>query len=221
MSNLLFLKFKRVSTFFLLSNNKHLFFLSRSNVLAGSFFWWNIFHLWHWGDVLCWQRPRGQDRPDDLCLPQVFKYFHNAGTFIQIIWYTIYCALSVKISYFRMTKCTFHKFGTSGNIEKHDALCILPLNIGDFQYMIINIFNPTFSVNEKIYIFIWFWLLFLGFLSSVVIVYRIVIVFSPYIRAFVLRPRYMSANFSNLASECVYLLISFKWSKSSKKYLQN
>ena len=38
---------------------------------------------------------------------------------------------------FRMTKCTFHKFGTSGNIEKHDALCILPLNIGD-------IFKPIF-----------------------------------------------------------------------------
>ena len=36
-----------------------------------------------------------------------------------------------------MTKCTFHKFGTSGNIEKHDALCILPLNIGD-------IFKPIF-----------------------------------------------------------------------------
>ena len=33
----------------------------------------------------------------------------------------------------RMTKCTFHKFGTSGNIEKHDALCILPLNIGSYQ----------------------------------------------------------------------------------------
>ena len=29
-----------------------------------------------------------------------------------------------------MTKCTFHKFGTSGEIEKHDAMCILPLNIG-------------------------------------------------------------------------------------------
>ena len=35
-----------------------------------------------------------------------------------------------KIYLHRMTKCTFHKFGTSGNIEKHDALCILPLNIG-------------------------------------------------------------------------------------------
>jgi hypothetical protein len=54
----------------------------------------------------------------------------------------------------RMTKCTFHKFGTSGNIEKHDALCILPLNI----------------VNEKIYIFIWFWLLILGFLTFVILV---------------------------------------------------
>ena len=52
----------------------------------------------------------------------------------------------------RMTKCTFHKFGTSGNIEKHDALCILPLNI----------------VNEKIYIFIWFWLLLLGKLINYV-----------------------------------------------------
>ena len=31
---------------------------------------------------------------------------------------------------FRMTKCTFHKYGTSGNIENHDVLCILPLNIG-------------------------------------------------------------------------------------------
>ena len=92
-----------------------------------------------------------------------------------------------------MTKCTFHKFGTSGNIEKHDALCILPLNIGENELVnesyekIIHI-----SVNEKIYIFIWFWLLFLGFLSSLVIVYRIVIVFSPYIRAFVLRLRYRS-----------------------------
>ena len=46
----------------------------------------------------------------------------------------------------RMTKCTFHKFGTSGEIEKHDALCILPLNI----------------FNEKIYIFLWFWMLILG-----------------------------------------------------------
>ena len=55
-----------------------------------------------------------------------------------------------------------------------------------------------FSVNEKIYIFIWFWLLFLGFLSSTIIIYRIVIVFSPYIRAFVLRIRYRLASYTNI-----------------------
>ena len=42
-------------------------------------------------------------------------------------------------------------------VEKHDALCILPLNI----------------VNEKIYIFLWFWLLLLGCLSTLVVAYRL------------------------------------------------
>ncbi|XKL67313.1 hypothetical protein PGB90_002804 [Kerria lacca] len=57
----------------------------------------------------------------------------------------------------RMTKCTFYKFGTSGEIERHDAVCILPLNV----------------VNEKIYIFLWFWFLFLGFVTLTVLLYRI------------------------------------------------
>ena len=30
----------------------------------------------------------------------------------------------------RVTKCIFHKYGASGSIQKHDSLCILPLNIG-------------------------------------------------------------------------------------------
>ena len=63
----------------------------------------------------------------------------------------------------RMTKCSFHKFGASGNIESHDALCILPINV----------------VNEKIYIFIWFWFLILGVLTTLVVFYRLVIIFSP------------------------------------------
>jgi hypothetical protein len=39
----------------------------------------------------------------------------------------------------RMTKCTFHKFGSSGEIEKHDALCILPLNIFNEKVSILSI----------------------------------------------------------------------------------
>ena len=74
----------------------------------------------------------------------------------------------------RMTKCTFHKFGSSGEIEKHDALCILPLNI----------------FNEKIYIFLWFWMLTLGFLTFLVVLYRVIIIVSSSVRCYLLRIRY-------------------------------
>ena len=43
-----------------------------------------------------------------------------------------------------MTKCTFHKYGPSGTVENKDGLCILAQNI----------------INEKIYIFLWFWSVF-------------------------------------------------------------
>lgn len=56
----------------------------------------------------------------------------------------------------RMTKCLFHKYGASGSIQKHDALCILPLNI----------------VNEKTYIFIWFWFMVLTVMLVGLFVYR-------------------------------------------------
>lgn len=56
----------------------------------------------------------------------------------------------------RMTKCIFHKFGVSGEVETHDSICILPLN----------------AVNEKIYVFLWFWFMILGVLSAAVLVYR-------------------------------------------------
>ena len=86
----------------------------------------------------------------------------------------------------RMTKCTFHKFGTSGEIEKHDAMCILPLNI----------------VNEKIYIFLWFWMILLFFLTGLVCVYRAMIIFSPRMRAYLLYIR-----FRLIKKECINIII--------------
>ena len=50
-----------------------------------------------------------------------------------------------------MTKCTFHKFGSSGTVETKDGLCILPLNI----------------INEKIYVFLWLWFIFLAVVSGI------------------------------------------------------
>ncbi|XP_033228348.1 innexin inx1 [Belonocnema kinseyi] len=66
----------------------------------------------------------------------------------------------------RVTKCIFHKYGASGTIQKHDSLCILPLNI----------------VNEKTYIFIWFWFMLLTVLLVGLLTYRAAIIFAPVIR---------------------------------------
>jgi hypothetical protein len=86
----------------------------------------------------------------------------------------------------RMTKCTFHKFGASGEIEKHDAMCILPLNI----------------VNEKIYIFLWFWMMLLMLLTTLVIIYRTMIIFSPRMRAYLLFIR-----FRLVKKECINIIV--------------
>lgn len=72
-----------------------------------------------------------------------------------------------------MAKCTFHFFGSSGDVQKHDALCILPLNI----------------INEKIYILVWFWFMALAFLSGMALIYRIVTVLSPHVRFLLLKSR--------------------------------
>jgi hypothetical protein len=58
----------------------------------------------------------------------------------------------------KVTKCTFHKYGPSGSIQVHDALCVMALNI----------------INEKIYVFLWFWLVLLFAISCLILVWRLV-----------------------------------------------
>ena len=66
----------------------------------------------------------------------------------------------------KMTKCTFHKYGPSGTITRHDGLCILALNI----------------INEKIFVFLWFWFVLLALISALALVYRIAILSVPSLR---------------------------------------
>ena len=66
----------------------------------------------------------------------------------------------------RMTKCNFHKYGGSGTIEVIDALCVLSMNI----------------INEKIYIFLWCWFIFVALITGINIVVRLVQFFMPDVR---------------------------------------
>ncbi|XP_051153949.1 innexin inx7 [Leptopilina boulardi] len=57
----------------------------------------------------------------------------------------------------KVTKCTFHKYGGSGTIQTHDALCVMALNI----------------VNEKIYFILWYWLIILAIFTGLGLIWRI------------------------------------------------
>jgi len=73
----------------------------------------------------------------------------------------------------KVAKCRFSKFGPSGGTQVHDALCVLPLNI----------------INEKIYIFLYFWFVFLASVSSVWLLYRLLTIFSLGLRVDVIHRR--------------------------------
>ncbi|XP_050715219.1 innexin inx2-like [Eriocheir sinensis] len=81
----------------------------------------------------------------------------------------------------KVAKCTFHKYGASGTIERHDGLCVLPLNI----------------FNEKIYIFLWFWFIIVAVVSGVGLLYRLA-TFTPAFRQILLRTRSRLASSDNV-----------------------
>ena len=66
----------------------------------------------------------------------------------------------------RVTKCTFHKYGPSGTIERHDAMCVLALNI----------------INEKIYVALWFWFIILAVLTALYLLYVLAVISVPSMR---------------------------------------
>lgn len=71
----------------------------------------------------------------------------------------------------KVTKCTFEKYGPSGTIQRFDGLCVLSLNI----------------INEKIYIMLFVWFVFLATVTAMWITWRLASIFSGRIREFILR----------------------------------
>ncbi|GAB6024648.1 hypothetical protein CHUAL_009788 [Chamberlinius hualienensis] len=82
----------------------------------------------------------------------------------------------------RVTKCSFYTFGPSGNPQNHDTICVLPINI----------------INEKIYIILWFWFIILAVISGLAIIYRLLTIFSPHLRFYLLKARASSVKSSSI-----------------------
>ncbi|KAF0299720.1 Innexin inx2 [Amphibalanus amphitrite] len=73
----------------------------------------------------------------------------------------------------KVTKCTFHKYGASGTVQRLDGLCVLSLNI----------------INEKIFVFLWFWFIIVAVVSGLSLLYRLAVVVSPQVRLYLFRAR--------------------------------
>jgi innexin len=83
----------------------------------------------------------------------------------------------------KAAKCVFLKYGTGGDVINHDALCILSLNI----------------INEKVYLVMWFWLMFLVPVTTLNIFYRIVVIGVPGARSYVLWRGSRSGKWNDVA----------------------
>lgn len=73
----------------------------------------------------------------------------------------------------RMTKCTFHMGGPSGDIQRYDAFCLLSIN----------------NLNEKIYLVIWFWFVILAIITFFGVLYRICSILIPDVRIIITQSR--------------------------------
>ena len=81
----------------------------------------------------------------------------------------------------KVSKCTFHKYGPSGTVERHDGLCVLPLNI----------------INEKIYIFLWFWFILIASITGLFLLYRLAVLMGAGIRTAMIQVNSQYCNLSN------------------------
>ena len=102
----------------------------------------------------------------------------------------------------KVTKCTFHNYGPSGTVEKKDGLCVLPLNI----------------INEKIYIFIWFWLIIITIVSGLALIYRIIVLAMPKFRVVLIAWRVINTIFKN---PFFFLLPTLKFSLQGFIFLRS
>ncbi|RWS21856.1 Innexin shaking-B-like protein, partial [Leptotrombidium deliense] len=82
----------------------------------------------------------------------------------------------------KVTKCRFYMYGPSATLQTIDALCLLPLNI----------------INEKIYIFIWFWFLILTGLTAFTIMFHLIIIACRPVRVYLLNMRFKLAQLDQL-----------------------
>lgn len=106
-----------------------------------------------------------------FCLMNVFLGGHFFSYGHQVLQLTGLLEPGFKL-FPGVARCNIHIYGSSGDVQRHDAMCLLPIN----------------ALNSKIYAFLWFWFIFLGVVSCFVLICLL---------AFFLTPKFRVASISS------------------------
>lgn len=87
----------------------------------------------------------------------------------------------------KVTLCSFPKHGSFGSIEYINGTCALPVNY----------------INDKIYLYLWFWFFGVCILSALAVIYRIYVFYSPKLRLQLLCPD----DLVSLKNDIQYILL--------------
>ena len=87
----------------------------------------------------------------------------------------------------RVTKCSYYKYGPSGTVQTHDAICVLVRSErGCVHHIQItqpmhdeSHLQPINIMNEKIFVFIWFWLVVLSCVTVLSLLYHLFVMMTP------------------------------------------
>lgn len=89
----------------------------------------------------------------------------------------------------KKAKCQYTAFGSSGTVELKDILCILPLNV----------------LNEKFFLIIWFWLIFLFVVTFGALIYRLMVLSWRQFRVYLLLAQVRGLSRKKLKTLANYL----------------
>lgn len=101
---------------------------------------------------------------------------------INVIRYFYFGPVVVQNPFIRMfprvTSCTYRYFGEGGRIRKTSVLCVLAVN----------------AINEKVFLFMWFWFVILTFLTLLALSSKLVLFSSNYLRRMSLKFNFRGVN---------------------------
>ncbi|KAG8184157.1 hypothetical protein JTE90_010199 [Oedothorax gibbosus] len=71
----------------------------------------------------------------------------------------------------KMAQCDYYNYGRTGDVQRHDVMCMLPIN----------------SINDKIYLVLWFWFVWLLFACALAFLVDLSFLIAPKLRFKMLR----------------------------------